>query len=148
MILLFSLLCALSLPSLCGRTEISRVLALAPFTWLGERSYSIYLFQVIGGHFVSMALPDWRNDLHKTLVVLVVTIMIADFVYRFVERPGIQVGRRIARWLAAHPIRPSYDARGAGAGRRGGAFPRRRAGAPPTGLEPVTQKTRASGGAV
>ena len=105
MILLFSLLCALSLPSLCGRTEISRVLALAPFKWLGERSYSIYLFQVIGGHFVSMALPDWRNDLHKTLVVLVVTIMIADFVYRFVERPGIQVGRLIARWLAAHPIR-------------------------------------------
>ena len=105
MILLFSLPCALSLPSLCGRTEISRVLALAPFKWLGERSYSIYLFQVIGGHFVSMALPDWRNDLHKTLVVLVVTIMIADFVYRFVERPGIQVGRLIARWLAAHPIR-------------------------------------------
>jgi len=104
-ILLFALLCALSLPSLCGRTEISRVLALAPFKWLGERSYSIYLFQVIGGHFVSMALPDWRNDLHKTLVVLVVTIMIADFVYRFVERPGIQAGRQIARWLAAHPIR-------------------------------------------
>ena len=105
LILGFALLCALSLPSLCGRTEISRVLALPPFRWLGERSYSIYLFQIIGGHFVAMALPQWGNDLHKALVVTVVTIMIADFVYRFVERPGIEVGRRLARWLAAHPIR-------------------------------------------
>ncbi len=105
LILVFSLLCALSLPSLCGRTEISRALALPPFRWLGERSYSIYLFQLIGGYLVALALPDWRNDLHKTLVVLVVTIMIADFVYRFVERPGIQVGRWLASWLAAHPLR-------------------------------------------
>lgn len=105
LILIFSVLCALSLPSLCGRTEISRVLSLTPFKWLGERSYSIYLFQVIAGHFVAMALPDWRNDLHKTAVVLVVVVMIADFVYRFVERPGIQVGRWLASWLAAHPLR-------------------------------------------
>ncbi|CUR56443.1 putative Acyltransferase [metagenome] len=105
LIIIFALLCALSLPSLCGRTEVSRVLSLTPFKWLGERSYSIYLFQVIAGHFVAMALPDWRNDLHKTAVVLVVVVMIADFVYRFVERPGIQVGRWLASWLAAHPLR-------------------------------------------
>lgn len=101
LILGFALLCALSLPSLCGRTEVSRVLSLAPFRWLGERSYSIYLFQIIGGHFVTMALPDWPNDLHKALVVTIVTVMIADFVHRFVERPGIQAGRAVARRLAA-----------------------------------------------
>lgn len=105
LILIFSVLCALGLPSLCGRTEVSRVLAITPFRWLGERSYSIYLFQVIGGHFVAMALPAWPNNLHKTLVVLVVVVMIADFVYRFVERPGIQAGRWLASWLAAHPLR-------------------------------------------
>ncbi|KRF32416.1 acyltransferase family protein [Nocardioides sp. Soil805] len=110
LILGFALLCALSLPSLCGRTEISRMLSLAPFRWLGERSYSIYLFQIIGGYFVAMALPDWRNDLNKALVVTIVTIMIADFVYRFVERPGIEVGRRLARWLAAHPVRGTAPA--------------------------------------
>ena len=76
--------------------------------WLGRISYSIYLFHVI----VIMAIewwllrrmPEgspWRTQ-HVgvyTAVGVAATLAVASLVYRFVEKPGIRLGHRLAeRW--------------------------------------------------
>ncbi len=76
--------------------------------WLGRISYSIYLFHVI----VFLAIEWWL--LHRqpagstwrtqhigvySVIGLAATLVVASIVYRFVEKPGIRLGHRLAeRW--------------------------------------------------
>jgi peptidoglycan/LPS O-acetylase OafA/YrhL len=76
--------------------------------WLGRISYSIYLFHVI----VFLAIEWWL--LHRqpvgsawrtqhigvyAAIGLAATLAVASLVYRFVEKPGIRLGHRLAeRW--------------------------------------------------
>jgi peptidoglycan/LPS O-acetylase OafA/YrhL len=76
--------------------------------WLGRISYSIYLFHVI----VFLAIEWWL--LHRTpagspwrtrhvgvytAIGIAATLVVASVVYRFVEKPGIRLGHRLAeRW--------------------------------------------------
>jgi peptidoglycan/LPS O-acetylase OafA/YrhL len=73
---------------------------------LGSISYSIYLFHVP----VMMSLlwwlqrqpagSAWRAQHLGTYLLanVVITVALATLVYRFVERPGIELGHRAARW--------------------------------------------------
>ncbi len=83
-------------------------------SWLGDRSYSIYL--VHGGVFVLILnagplahLP--RNDLQSLLeisvVVLVVSLLVAEISYRFIEVPSRLYGRKLC---AAYESRFKDDA--------------------------------------
>jgi peptidoglycan/LPS O-acetylase OafA/YrhL len=75
-------------------------------TWLGERSYSIYLwhFPIIlavyeRGPFRFGPAPagyEWRLPL-----ILLLTLVFASVSYHAVERPGMEWGRRLARRFAA-----------------------------------------------
>ncbi|MDQ6522241.1 acyltransferase [Nocardioides sp. LHD-245] len=75
-------------------------------TWLGERSYSIYLwhFPIIlavyeRGPFRFGPAPagyEWRLPL-----ILLLTLIFASVSYHTVERPGMEWGRRLARRFAA-----------------------------------------------
>jgi peptidoglycan/LPS O-acetylase OafA/YrhL len=81
--------------------------------WLGRISYSIYLFHPVV--FMSLlwwlqrlpATSPWRN-LHLGIYLLVnalLTAALATLVYRFVEKPGIELGRRCAaRWSRRRPV--------------------------------------------
>jgi peptidoglycan/LPS O-acetylase OafA/YrhL len=87
--------------------------------WLGRISYSIYLFHPVV--FMSLLwwlqrLPEasaWRH-LHLGVYLLanaLLTVALAGVVYRFVEKPGMDLGRRCAaRWsrhlVAAQPLPP------------------------------------------
>jgi len=76
--------------------------------WLGRISYSIYLFHVI----VILAIEWWLlrrtpegSPLRTqhigvyTAIGVAATLVVATFVYRFVEKPGIRLGHRLAeRW--------------------------------------------------
>jgi peptidoglycan/LPS O-acetylase OafA/YrhL len=74
-------------------------------TWLGERSYSIYLwhFPIIlaiyeRGPLKRLAAADgywWRLPL-----ILVLTLVFATASYHMVERPGMEWGRRLAKRFA------------------------------------------------
>jgi peptidoglycan/LPS O-acetylase OafA/YrhL len=76
-----------------------------PLAWLGVISYSIYLFHPVVFspvlHWMRHLPPDsWWRSWHLgsyVIAVLLLTIAFAAIVYRFVEKPGIELGRRLAR---------------------------------------------------
>ena len=86
--------------------------------WLGRISYSIYLFHTIV--FISIAWwllkqPEnswWRAHALGTYaaVATLIALAIADLVYRFVERPGIRIGHRLATRWAMRSARGSAQA--------------------------------------
>lgn len=72
---------------------------------LGERSYSIYLIHAVVIYGTGSTIRDLYEVLYPTLggygfavcasVVFCVTLLIAEVSYRFIEVPGIALGRRI-----------------------------------------------------
>ena len=100
-------------------TGVSVVKIRAPlFDWLGRISYSLYLFHPVvfmsllwGMQFVPAA--STLRAQHLGIYVLVNALLsaaLATLVYRCVERPGMEAGRRIARGWAARHARELPDA--------------------------------------
>ena len=107
-IFVFCVACALLIAAVvhpAGR--IRRVLGLAPFVWIGRRSYGIYLW-----HWPIMALTRPGLDLEWTRWVLVplqigAAVGIAALSYTYLEMP-IRSGegrKRIAAWMRRRPPR-------------------------------------------
>jgi peptidoglycan/LPS O-acetylase OafA/YrhL len=66
------------------RSAVGSVLASGPMRWLGERSYSIYLWNVL----VRIAVISWLGHTFAGDVVwIAVFVVLAEVSYRFVERP-------------------------------------------------------------
>jgi peptidoglycan/LPS O-acetylase OafA/YrhL len=93
----YAVAAAVLLPALLSRSIPARVLALRPMVFIGERSYSLYLVQLIAAATVSGLLP---SSAHSGTRYLVATVLVglagADLLYRWVEQPMIEVGRRLA----------------------------------------------------
>ncbi len=79
-----------------------------PFSqYLGRISYSLYLFNVIGLHPLIEAMHFYFPDLctHHSLtaglglglVLSLITLPIADLCYRYIEKPGIRLGKWICQ---------------------------------------------------
>jgi peptidoglycan/LPS O-acetylase OafA/YrhL len=86
--------------------------------WIGRISYSIYLFHPVVLQPIYLWLMGkpvdsmWRTQhLAVYLVVnLLLTLVVASLVFRFVERPAIRLGHRIATPYEQHPSRaPAKD---------------------------------------
>ncbi len=82
--------------------------------WLGRVSYSIYLFHPVVFMLLLWWLlrfpvqSAWRAQ-HLGVYLLVnalITVALATLVYRFVERPGIDLGQRVARWWVSRAANP------------------------------------------
>ena len=86
---------------------LRRGLASAPLIYLGQRSYGAYLLHVLAIRFGYMMfgsttpLAGWLT----AVTTLVLTIPAAELLYRAVEAPGVELGRRISNRLrrAAKP---------------------------------------------
>jgi peptidoglycan/LPS O-acetylase OafA/YrhL len=95
---------ALLLPALLSRSVLARVLGLRPLVFVGERSYSMYLVQSIAAHAAVGLLPALgRHGTGIFVAAVVVALVLADVLYRWVELPMIKVGRE----LAARVSRPA-----------------------------------------
>jgi peptidoglycan/LPS O-acetylase OafA/YrhL len=85
-------------PAARGRESwVSRIAAFAPFRYLGETSYSIYLWHVPMIVLVSR-LGWFHTDSIPTLLgatgmVAVLSVALASITFRWVERPAMSVGR-------------------------------------------------------
>jgi peptidoglycan/LPS O-acetylase OafA/YrhL len=76
--------------------------------WLGRISYSVYLVHIPVLYLVFRAITRWDEHIggweFLALALpgtLLVTIALAAFTYRFIERPGMGWGRQLA-----NPRRP------------------------------------------
>jgi peptidoglycan/LPS O-acetylase OafA/YrhL len=93
-VLLYGLVAAALVPSLCSRNWGTAVLTWKPLRWLGDRSYSIYLLQVLASWLAHGILPAIGGPRYF-LIVLVIVIVFADAMHRWVELPSIRLGKRL-----------------------------------------------------
>ncbi|CAN5292895.1 acyltransferase family protein [soil metagenome] len=81
-------------------SPLAWLLELAPFRWVGKRSYGLYLWHWPVFVLVVAALPDWSRDglagWSLGGVALVITMLAAALSYRFVEQPIRRNGFRAA----------------------------------------------------
>jgi|SRR5579883_144801 len=80
--------------------------------YFGSRSYSIYLAHIptiAVCHFLWIKLKPMAGPLETFVALSMMTtpvlIVAAELLHRMVERPGIECGSRIARWLSQIPDR-------------------------------------------
>jgi peptidoglycan/LPS O-acetylase OafA/YrhL len=74
-----------------------RLLTYGPLIYLGQRSYGAYLLHVLAIHIGYMAFGSTTvaDGLLTTGFTLAVTIPAAELLYRAVERPGVEIARRL-----------------------------------------------------
>ncbi|MET7964525.1 acyltransferase [Micromonospora zamorensis] len=87
---------AVLLPALLSRSVLARGLGLRPLVFVGERSYSMYLIQSIAARAAIGLLPALGRGTGVFLGSVVVALIAADVLYRWVELPMIETGRRLA----------------------------------------------------
>jgi peptidoglycan/LPS O-acetylase OafA/YrhL len=89
---------AIVLPTLLSHSLATKALSLRPMVFVGERSYSLYLIQFIAAEAVMRLVPAWRGHSGSKLLLgtLIVGLLAADLLYRWVEQPMINLGRRFA----------------------------------------------------
>jgi len=107
----YVLLAALLVPSLvAGTGPVAWILSRRPLRFVGERSYSLYLMQGVVAMAVAGAIPQFTDD--RTLTAAAVTIvglLAADLLYRWVEVPMIDLGRRIIARRRARKTVPAAE---------------------------------------
>ncbi|MDT7785707.1 MAG: hypothetical protein QOF58_4126 [Pseudonocardiales bacterium] len=92
----YALVMCLLLPSLLGGGPLVRFFSTRPMRFLGERSYSLYLIQQFAALILAATFPLFRIERTFTAVVVTaVAIAIADLLFRYVEQPMIEVGRKL-----------------------------------------------------
>lgn len=108
-----------------GRPAWSRLLELKPVRWIGRRAYGVYLVHVFCIWVVEIFLRPGSGSPWKMaatyLVSAAVSLLVAEALYRVVERPMLLVGKRISRRIldggqAELQPQPQPDARAARAG--------------------------------
>jgi peptidoglycan/LPS O-acetylase OafA/YrhL len=73
--------------------------------YLGQRSYGAYLLHVLAIHLGYMAFGSTMvaAGVLTTCFALGITIPAAELLYRTVERPGVEIARRLTeRWASGH----------------------------------------------
>jgi peptidoglycan/LPS O-acetylase OafA/YrhL len=97
-----------------GRSGVTRFLGTAWMTWLGRRSYGIYLVHTLALTVCAKLVPEGVPA--RTLVVglgcLLLTLLASDVAHRLVEQPFIRLGRRwSARSTTAGDQAPAVEPR-------------------------------------
>jgi peptidoglycan/LPS O-acetylase OafA/YrhL len=93
-------LCLLLLTVL-GPGVVRAAMSTRPMVFVGRRSYSLYLVQFLMGTVVSIFLPAFFAEAspQRAIAIWVASVVVADQLYRWVEKPMISVGRwSTQRW--------------------------------------------------
>ncbi|HEX4224001.1 MAG TPA: glycosyltransferase 87 family protein [Pseudonocardiaceae bacterium] len=105
---LYAIAVVLLLPAIVAPGPPRWLLSRKPMVFLGERSYSIYLVQVIAQTMVLFVLP-MVTGLARGIAVAAVAVLLAHACYGWLELPMVSRGRRIiarrAEVLAPAPAR-------------------------------------------
>ncbi|HZP76532.1 MAG TPA: acyltransferase [Pseudolabrys sp.] len=76
--------------------KVARVLCWRPLVYLGQRSYGAYLLHVLGVRYGYMLFGDSATGgILIACFCLAVTVPAAELMYRFIEWPAIDYGRRL-----------------------------------------------------
>ncbi|WP_328612410.1 acyltransferase [Amycolatopsis sp. NBC_00355] len=99
---------ALLLVAVIAQSPVRRLLASRPFTFVGDRSYALYLAQTGAAGVTGLLLP---TGLAKAAATSAVALLFACGLRRWVELPAIAYGRRLLAKLLAKGERAPADAR-------------------------------------
>jgi peptidoglycan/LPS O-acetylase OafA/YrhL len=101
-------------------------LRVRPLRWLGRVSYSVYLIHMfplfMGMHLAqALALSKAEYLLFLMLFVVTTTLVLAHFSFKWIERPGMQLGAEWARRMrkGAEQLSPPKATESAASGSRG-----------------------------
>ena len=90
----YALAVAILLPAVIAPGPVSRLLSRRPMTFLGDRSYAIYLVQNLAQGLVLLLVPT-LTGLGRAIPVALVAVLFAHLIHRWLERPMIERGRQI-----------------------------------------------------
>ncbi|MFS8100810.1 acyltransferase [Lentzea alba] len=118
LILVYGVCVFLLLPGIFNGGWLAKFLSLAPMRFIGERSYGLYLVQQLAAIVLMAVMPMFKVERTlSAIAVTIVSLMIADMLYRWVEQPMIEVGRKLINRIskpkkrAPEPVReePARD---------------------------------------
>lgn len=102
----YAVVITLLIPTLLAPGPGRRLLSTGVMRFIGDRSYSLYLVQGIAGVVVGATFPKllaWGTL--NGIAVGLVSLAIADLLFRYVEQPLIEVGRNVVnRRKKAEPV--------------------------------------------
>jgi peptidoglycan/LPS O-acetylase OafA/YrhL len=107
---LYAAAAAILLVAVLPNGPVQRILASRPLTFVGDRSYALYLSQVLAAAPVSVLLP---NGYLKAAATSALALGFACVVHRWVEVPAIRFGRRLASRKSVVPtVRGPWESLG------------------------------------
>jgi peptidoglycan/LPS O-acetylase OafA/YrhL len=102
-ILIYGAGVVLLLPAVLGRGPVPSLLSLRPLIFIGQRSYSLYLVQMLASAAVAGLLPGVPKKTDTYLLAVgLAALASADLIYRWIELPFIEAGRRLVGWRRRH----------------------------------------------
>jgi peptidoglycan/LPS O-acetylase OafA/YrhL len=97
---LYGLAVAILLPAVLGSNLPNRMLSSKPMVFIGQRSYSIYLTQIVVSQMVTGYAPWREHGWAYVAQIVVLSLIVSDFLLRYVEKPAISFGGRLAKRLS------------------------------------------------
>lgn len=106
----FAFAIALLMPGLvAGPQWASRFLTLRPLVFVGTIAYSVYLLHPLVLSAVDLVVARGQFnvalEITRYLGVVAGSLVFASVTYRFIEKPGVALGRKISAWSASRKTR-------------------------------------------
>jgi peptidoglycan/LPS O-acetylase OafA/YrhL len=108
-VMLYSVCVAVLLPAVLSPGPVRWLLSLSPLRFVGERSYALYLLQ-LPVCWVLLSVVQIPPGNRLFLLVTVTGLVVADVLLRTVERPMIEVGRRLTALRGGRGVDPAAGA--------------------------------------
>jgi peptidoglycan/LPS O-acetylase OafA/YrhL len=84
------------MPNLIAGTLWTEILGSRPFTFVGHRSYSMYLIELVGAQATMGIFPQIHFGPLFMPICFFMSLMAADGLHRFIEKPMTKIGHTLA----------------------------------------------------
>jgi peptidoglycan/LPS O-acetylase OafA/YrhL len=96
LVVLYGFIVALLMPNLIAGTLWTEILGSRPFTFVGHRSYSMYLIELVGAQATMGIFPQIHFGPLFMPICFFMSLMAADGLHRFIEKPMTKIGHTLA----------------------------------------------------